>query len=150
MDGGGTGGGVPGVGVRVPAFDGIRGIAILSVIVFHSLLVGNVSSFDKGIGRFAGMGWLGVDLFFVLSGFLITGILVDTKGGDGFFKNFYARRTLRIFPLFYLMVILAAVVAPVLYQLSPFQNASLENYTDDLWSAKFWLLTYTHNYLQAT
>lgn len=59
-----------------------------------------------------GVGWTGVDLFFVISGMLITGILLDSKGGSGYFKSFYARRTLRIFPLYYLAIVVMTIVLP--------------------------------------
>ncbi len=86
--------------------DGLRGIAILMVMVHRF-------GPRTGVGvaaDVAGAGWIGVDLFFVISGFLIAGILLDTKGDPGYFRNFYARRALRIFPLYYLFVIGVFVV----------------------------------------
>ena len=91
-------------GSHIPALDAVRGVAILLVMVFH------FSSYGHGLARsplfiyrlyylVSRAGWIGVDLFFVLSGFLITGILYDAKGSDRYFRNFYARRVLRIFPL---------------------------------------------------
>jgi peptidoglycan/LPS O-acetylase OafA/YrhL len=85
----------------IQELDGLRGIAILMVMVHRFWPRTGV-----GLGAdMAGTGWIGVDLFFVISGFLITGILLDTKGDHGYFRNFYARRALRIFPLYYLFVI---------------------------------------------
>jgi peptidoglycan/LPS O-acetylase OafA/YrhL len=103
---------------RIPGLDGVRGLAILLVVAMHALffgvpLPGAPSVFqDSAYVRLAGLGWCGVDVFFVLSGFLITGILVRSKGAPHYFRNFYVRRALRIFPLYYLVVILLLWVLP--------------------------------------
>lgn len=74
----------------IPELDGLRAFAILGVMGFHAAL--------PGFGR----GGLGTSLFFVLSGFLVTGILIDAEKGHGYLKPFYIRRALRIFPIYYL------------------------------------------------
>lgn len=99
------------VGRYYPEIDGLRALAVLMVIYFHSsLMVGPERStadaaafWDAGwlYYEFTMIGWCGVDLFFVISGFLITGILMDTANQEKCFRNFYIRRTLRIFPLYY-------------------------------------------------
>jgi peptidoglycan/LPS O-acetylase OafA/YrhL len=94
--------------------DGLRGLAILLVIVYHFALphVGFHSEHASPLLRLAEGGWMGVDLFFVLSGFLITGILVETKTNTHYFRNFLARRFLRIWPLYYLSLFALIVVLP--------------------------------------
>ncbi len=81
---------------------GLRGLAILAVMLYHFTggYKGNIPLLHAW-ALIAGAGWMGVDLFFVLSGFLITGILYDTIHAEHRVRNFYARRSLRIFPLFY-------------------------------------------------
>lgn len=90
---------------RIKELDGLRGIAVLAVISEHYL------AWLPQAG--AGYGWLGVDLFFVLSGFLITSILIELRGRERYFSVFYARRALRIFPPYFLgiLVYLAASIA---------------------------------------
>jgi peptidoglycan/LPS O-acetylase OafA/YrhL len=90
-------------GERIPQLDGLRAIAVTFVMAFHFL---------PGIDRFAPLGSVGVRLFFVLSGFLITRILLRSRGrplGDAL-RAFYIRRSLRIFPVFYLVLALAALI----------------------------------------
>src|ERR1700687_3282918 len=79
-------------GRRLPGLDGLRGVAILSVIAFHTLRVsGQRSPAMKPWRLLQESSWAGVDLFFVLSGFLITGVLIDSRQHPGYFCNFYAR-----------------------------------------------------------
>src|SRR5262249_2846553 len=70
------------------------------VVLFHFSGIFRLRE-STAVGTILARGWMGVDLFFVLSGFLITGILLDSRGADGYFSSFYARRFLRIFPLYY-------------------------------------------------
>jgi peptidoglycan/LPS O-acetylase OafA/YrhL len=92
----------------IPELDGLRAFAILGVLLYH--LREKVPHLP--LGWVAEHGWTGVDLFFVLSGFLITRILLNTRDLDGYFKNFYARRALRIWPLYYCMLVIVFAVLP--------------------------------------
>lgn len=96
--------------------DGIRGLAVLIVIVHNAeWIAGESQQFVmKLTGAISASGWLGVQLFFVLSGFLITGILLDTRTKPGYFRSFYKRRALRIFPLYYAVLALIFFVGPIL------------------------------------
>jgi peptidoglycan/LPS O-acetylase OafA/YrhL len=79
---------------HIPALDGLRGIAILLVLAFHTELLPTLKPLLRD-------GWAGVDLFFVLSGFLITRILLTGRNSPRYFTNFYARRILRIWPVYF-------------------------------------------------
>lgn len=99
---------------RIPELDGLRGIAISLVVLRHYFYWGPPSLSSPtsalnhlfvGFQRFAAVGWSGVDLFFVLSGFLIGGILIDSRNSENYYKAFYVRRFYRILPIYYLFII---------------------------------------------
>lgn len=119
---------------RVPALDGIRGIAVVMVIANHFLVIKQWE--NEAWWKVISGGWLGVDLFFVLSGFLITGILLNTREKPHYFSNFYKRRILRIFPLYFTVVFLVyfslLFFGKITGPLTPFDSSG-------------WYLTFTSN-----
>jgi peptidoglycan/LPS O-acetylase OafA/YrhL len=92
---------------RIPELDGLRGVAIAMVVLYHYFSL-HFSVSPKTLAAYlvyaTRFGWSGVDLFFVLSGFLIGGILLDAKGSSNYFQVFYIRRFLRIVPVYYLLL----------------------------------------------
>jgi peptidoglycan/LPS O-acetylase OafA/YrhL len=97
---------------HVPALDGVRGVAILLVLAAH---FGGGRKFEstlmQAVGQLMAGGWVGVDLFFVLSGFLITAILLKTLNHPEYYRSFYGRRILRVFPIYYLVLIVTIVIS---------------------------------------
>jgi len=92
------------LGRRVPELDGLRGLAIALVLMVHygaNQLHPKPGTILNYVREGFSFGWCGVDLFFVLSGFLIGGILIENRASPNFFKTFYVRRVCRIFPLYY-------------------------------------------------
>lgn len=130
---------------RIQVLDGIRGLALLLVFLTHAIALPLEPATGLDIGPFllTRLGWSGVDLFFVLSGFLITGILLDTKGRDGWLRAFFTRRALRIFPLYYGVLVLLFLILPRLISWSDPQWAVLQ-------SQQTWFWTYTVNLIGLT
>lgn len=99
---------------HIPALDGIRGVAIILVLLVHFIppVAMQWRPAEWFMKIFSTGGWIGVDLFFVLSGFLITGILLKTKSQPDYFRNFYVRRTLRIAPVYFLALFILFGLLP--------------------------------------
>lgn len=98
---------------KMPELDTIRGLAILGVFAYHALYRhSDPANWPRASRLFLTATWpgqMGVNLFFVLSGFLITGILVDTQFRPGYYVRFYKRRALRILPIYFVMVFILAL-----------------------------------------
>lgn len=122
-----------------PALDGLRGLAILLVILHNA----DASSSELWLWPFRAVshaGWIGVQLFFVLSGFLITSKLLEAQGSENYYSAFFARRILRIFPLYFAVLVVALLIIPQLVDLSPEATASHAH--------QIWLWTFLVNWTQ--
>jgi peptidoglycan/LPS O-acetylase OafA/YrhL len=101
---------------RVPQLDGLRGLAILLVVLCHYVANADHARLGYWPRHFLSgltVGWSGVDLFFVLSGFLIGGILLDNRDSPRYFRTFYWRRVFRILPVYYLWILLYVVIVAI-------------------------------------
>jgi peptidoglycan/LPS O-acetylase OafA/YrhL len=120
-------------GARISELDGLRGIAILLVLVFHFTPHTGPLRYMAHVFQ---LGWTGVDLFFVLSGYLITGILVDTVGHHAYYRNFIVRRCLRIFPAYYVSLVICCILT--YYPFAP-------RWGEFLRAGGWWYVTYLGN-----
>ena len=120
--------------IHIPALDGLRGLAIALVLLTHLFQLSPVSKLDRIAVKLVDAGRHGVDLFFVLSGFLITGILLDSRSKPGYFLNFFGRRTLRIFPLYYCSLTAVFFVFPLLGIVQWSDLSPLRRYEWALWA----------------
>ena len=137
---------------RINKLDQIRGLAILMVVVYHTTDFAFAGSLGQAFLFLRSGLWTGVDLFFVLSGFLITKRLLEQRDQQRFLRHYFVRRLLRIFPLFYAYLIAILIVLPLAALISG--SALLENAVHSepfkkLSEGQFWLWTYTHNFYQA-
>ncbi len=123
-----------------PALDGLRALAITMVFIEHYGGGSHGGRVLAWFNRVRVMGSAGVSLFFVLSGFLITGILYDSLNREHFFKNFYVRRSLRIFPIFYLVLTLCLVLTPILHFRLQWGHLSFPLYLGNIFANWNWSL----------
>jgi peptidoglycan/LPS O-acetylase OafA/YrhL len=127
---------------RIPELDGLRGVAILLVLFYHAVFEMRPSSKLLSLAVVSGrLTWSGVDLFFVLSGFLIGGILLDVRTSPRYFRTFYFRRAYRILPIYFAMVGVFSV--RYFHGAGPLGNFS---HSDIPWLSYF---TFTQNFWMA-
>jgi peptidoglycan/LPS O-acetylase OafA/YrhL len=113
---------------QMPVLDAIRGVAIVLVLAHRFNLNEDPDGLPaRLVAATMELGWVGVQLFFVLSGFLITGILLDTARSEHYYRAFFGRRVLRIFPLYYAVLLLVLVLVPLVTGSQP------EGHQHQLW-----------------
>ena len=130
---------------RIPSLDGLRAISIVLVLLGH-LAGTQFSPISREIGRFWNFGDFGVRVFFVISGFLITGLLMDEMARAGRIRlgRFYFRRTLRIFPPYYAyLVAMFAAAGFGLVQLAPHDGVHTITYTSNYYAERSWFVGHT-------
>lgn len=123
---------------RLPELDGLRALAISLVVAVHFFVPEPNSWLSKPVHFLLSMGWLGVDLFFVLSGYLITGILLRQRQHPRYFREFYFRRAMRIFPIYYLILGLGLLQVGVVHGWDAVrldELLALLSYTQNWWIA---------------
>jgi len=137
---------------RIAALDGVRGFAILLIIFFHYYQIdgeferGSIPAYVLGLTRLT---WTGIDFFFVLSGFLIGGILLEARDSPNYYRTFYIRRAYRILPLYGVIIALYWLTTPFLPSTGkpPVPSYTYLTLTQNIWVAlggklavSFWLL----------
>jgi peptidoglycan/LPS O-acetylase OafA/YrhL len=128
---------------HIPILDGIRAYAILMVCVAHFFQVDEAALYETNLYlgillfKLSQLGLTGVELFFLLSGFLITNILLDAKSSSTYFSTFFIRRFLRIFPLYYFALVVSFFFLPLFYTPDAAGQGVIEH--------QVWLWTYTSN-----
>lgn len=130
---------------RIPSLDGLRAVSIAFVLFAHLAGTRNFPV-SEAVGNFWGLGEFGVRVFFVISGFLITGLLLNEldRSGRISLSRFYFRRTLRIFPPYY--ALLAAIFLAASYgalTLAPHDVAHTLTYTSNYYSGRSWFVGHT-------
>ena len=135
---------MPDWSVRIPALDGLRGVAILLVLLRHAIFgvtsVQGVEAHSKLTSALLTAGqltWSGVDLFFVLSGFLIGGILLDARQSPRYFQTFYIRRAYRILPLYFLVITLSLL--PRLFRTAAHATLPIPRWSYLTFTQNFWM-----------
>jgi peptidoglycan/LPS O-acetylase OafA/YrhL len=142
-DSGSSSASADGVGVSAPSpswahireLDGLRAIAVLLVFLNHFAPTVSIPRLQI----IYEVGWIGVDIFFVLSGFLITGVLLAARDSPGYYRNFYIRRALRIFPLYY------ALLATMVFGMVIAHGGFAYHRMVDSWGSPAWLFAYLGN-----
>lgn len=133
---------------RVPALDGLRGLAIVMVVLWHYLPPADQGPIQLALGPLRSLifaGWSGVDLFFVLSGFLIGGILIDRRDSANFYGVFFRRRIARIFPVYYALLasglVIGALTSGTYFSARVFENGAIAFWPHLFFLQNFFMVT---------